>query len=249
MSLEELRNSHHLIDPHSKILYCYIAKNACTTTKFHFLKKIMAQTGESISNVEFQRNLHLIAERYHMTEIPADGFEGYFRFCIVRHPYARLVSAYLQKFVRQAVLSGYVRRLIREHGPHGNIQEFTFSDFVTCLAHAEVNELDEHWMPQHKHLIDNIDYELIPMESLSTHVRLNEIYNGAFETYKLNSIQYDEDLTSGAHLIGASKLKEQFRKTGCFPNWKSFFTDEIESRILDEYGPDLTLYEKANYAV
>ena len=176
MILLKFKRTHHLIDPYHRILYCYVAKNACSTVKFHFLKKKFGAGGVAISDEDVNRQVHSLAKNQTVAEIPNDLFADHYSFFIVRHPYSRIASAFLEKFVQRKTLPQYARKLMLEGDAGDDPDAWSFSDFVLSIARAKVESLNEHWMPQYLHVIEGIDYDFIPMESFSTHRRLTELY-------------------------------------------------------------------------
>jgi hypothetical protein len=67
---------------------------------------------------------------------------GYFRFAVVRNPYARLLSAYLDKVAGKAK----ERKLIEKNLEKKPDDEISFGEFIDAIVDKRIH--DPHWMPQ-----------------------------------------------------------------------------------------------------
>lgn len=71
-----------------------------------------------------------------------------YRFCFVRHPFSRLLSAYYEKIQRGKNQKATVLKTLR--GTADNLDvEISFSDFVDAVYRQSLTEMDFHWYPQH----------------------------------------------------------------------------------------------------
>lgn len=68
--------------------------------------------------------------------------DGFFRFAVVRNPYVRLLSAYLDKVARRIK----ERKLVEKALNRGPDDEISFADFIDAVIDARIH--DPHWMPQ-----------------------------------------------------------------------------------------------------
>ncbi|WP_425410208.1 glycosyltransferase [Hyphococcus sp.] len=244
MFFNQFRRSHHLIDPRNKILYCYIAKNACSTVKFHFLKKKLRSEGDDISEDELNARIHVLAKEHSIAKRGLKNLDDYYAFCIIREPRSRIASAFLDKFVQSKNLPGYARKLIDEFG-HGKTPDtWTFSDFIEALAQSDLESFNEHWMPQYLHPAGEISYDFIPMENFSTHPGLREHYGDLSVNVRSHSLQYNDD-GKPAHETPVQKLKDDFERLGVVPKWGAFCQPELDGAIRDIFGPDFELYAHA----
>ncbi|MEQ8652849.1 MAG: sulfotransferase family protein [Kiloniellales bacterium] len=71
-----------------------------------------------------------------------------FRFCFVRHPFSRLLSAYYEKIQRNKHQKASVLRTLRRNADDQNT-EISFSEFVNAVYRQPLSEMDFHWYPQH----------------------------------------------------------------------------------------------------
>lgn len=100
---------------------------------------------------------------------------SWFRFCFVREPYSRLLSAYTQKVMDLTSPWVGFRESIREHAgyptPPGVAPGTVgFGDFVRYIGEQDDGDRDGHWRSQVGTLhIDRIDYDFIGRMESFTH--------------------------------------------------------------------------------
>lgn len=90
---------------------------------------------------------------------------GVFKFCVVRDPYARLVSCYRDKLEQPSSRRTF-KRMMGDLGlpPHARI---TFCDFVHAIAKLHHSQMNAHFRPQ----VFNTFMDLIPYDEI---VRFDE---------------------------------------------------------------------------
>ena len=72
---------------------------------------------------------------------------SFVKFCFVRHPYSRLLSAYLDKIVRdKGPAKANVLTLL---GGSDLNQEVSFEDFINVICEQPVIQMDDHWRVQY----------------------------------------------------------------------------------------------------
>src|ERR1041385_3041064 len=103
------------------------------------------------------------------------------KFCVVRHPYSRLVSCYRDKLERASNRPGY-RRKLRELGlPRG--RQVSFAEFLAAIAKQSQELMNSHWRIQYYNvLLDMVRYdEIIRYEQLPERLPelITELYTGA----------------------------------------------------------------------
>lgn len=243
MQLDDFRNEHHLYDDHRGVVYCYIAKNACSTFKYHFLKNI-PEIGDVITDARINADLHKIAKKYSSTRNPIGNFQNKYIFAIVRHPLERIASAFLDKFVRHAEVPRYARKLMEHVDAGSDPTAWTFSNFVSALGSAPIEALNEHWMPQYVHFYEDIEYDLVPMEGMADNARLAQIYGDLSGNVREHSLTYG-DVDGPAHDRTVRELRRIREEHGVVPSWRSLVQPALRERLLAVYGPDFALYEQA----
>jgi hypothetical protein len=94
------------------------------------------------------------------------------KFCVVRSPYTRLVSAYLDKICGFQPQREVIADILGLTGAK-RTAAISFTDFVTAVASQPPEEMDPHWRPQKLLLnMPAISYDLVlRTEALDTGIR------------------------------------------------------------------------------
>lgn len=152
-----------------KVVYCPIAKNACSS-----LKRLLVQISDIPRKDEVLKgDIHTQTDDFntgiHLKDLDESSARAalfdpsYFRFVVLRDPASRLLSAYWEKFVvnrmtpanlniTTPVLEGVAQLEGRRvSSPEKGI---TFKQFVNYVSKTEANHLDPHWRPQFKYFED-----------------------------------------------------------------------------------------------
>ena len=250
---------HTLVDPVRGLVYLSIPKNACTLLKATFVMNGPHRAAYLASG----RDIHRFWSSLKKENPPPDSLMSpdYFRFVVLRDPARRLLSAYLEMFVRNRhnntpEIAWHVTRTVREtqaalgisHNPERSI---SFAEFVRFLSRADDLDCDVHWMPQvclagrnlgiydHVGRVDRLD------ETMSL---LTSRFGMTPETSMLPH-----------HLLGAaheatycetSALKNPFdalpreldEYVDGVPMPEQFYTEELKNLILKRYAEDVALY-------
>ena len=90
-----------------------------------------------------------------------------YKFCVTRHPYARLISCFRNKLEPSARGRGFPK-MMRQLGldQHGDLR---FDNFVEAIARQDQIDMNPHWRPQFYNVfMDRINYdEVIPYEEFA----------------------------------------------------------------------------------
>lgn len=142
------------IDKVRSLAFCFISKVASTSVKtlFRDLLGVRANSlNGSMSNWDelhrkFHRQTYRVGPR---TLFMQDGGRSYFKALFVRHPFERLVSAYIDKALRprSEVQWFYQTYWEKIPGVKAENRSPTFSEFVDFVLGTPVREWDEHWSP------------------------------------------------------------------------------------------------------
>ena len=148
---------------------------------------------------------------------------NYFCFTFVRNPYARLLSAYLDKLVNKTGDAKYehVKARIRDLSEKG---EVSFDGFVKYLEVDGVYA-NAHWCPQHK---------LMPLDPKDIH------FIGHVETFS----QDIEELVNrifGASTYAGDKTRTA-GQTSASQRLTDFYTSDLAERVYGLYQDDFSCF-------
>ena len=148
-----------MVIPSLRLMYVPIAKNACST-----LKRMMLDLAGFPANSSAQAHVHECLDFYQtglqLKDWPISDVDrfltapGWFRFAMLRDPLERLVSAYMEKFVRNRLLWGNrvhtapVVTAVQDTSTPNLDEGITFRQFASYIATTPAEQLDPHWRPQ-----------------------------------------------------------------------------------------------------
>ncbi|BAU57015.1 hypothetical protein HH1059_03370 [Halorhodospira halochloris] len=145
-------------------------------------------------------------------------------FTVVRNPYHRTLSAYLQKFARKSNADSWMRRFGGEIKAYGN-GEASFLGFCRFLERGGLLA-NIHWMPQHR-IIEPIGIERID-------------YVGYVESL-------EHDLRTIMDSIGGDSSQLQLQSSGPAPTGaatkcKNYYDDESADIVRRLFAEDFRLF-------
>lgn len=238
-----------------KIVYCPIAKNACSTLKRLIAELSDVANKENILEGDIHSNTDLYktglqVKDYHVSEAEKILVgPGYFRFAVLRNPSSRLLSAYWEKFVlnREDEANLEHTRSIIEAVQIKNKKisfdssvEINFSDFVNAVTSYCPEELDPHWKPQYTYL-RGVEYDaLYNQENMRRlYQDLSSIAGRDVSPKSFNV----SNSGSGMHINNA-----MFMLPGELLKYKnvskeSFFNPDINRKVADFFKEDFALLE------
>tara|TARA_R110001599_G_scaffold145321_1_gene327604 strand:+ start:55537 stop:56751 length:1215 start_codon:yes stop_codon:yes gene_type:complete len=237
-----------------KLFYIPVAKCACTS-----LKSMMVRlAGIDRPEVAVELGVHFVTDRFttgvqlkdqtidHAREILAS--DDYFKFSVIRDPFERIISAYLEKFVykrhnqRNLMHTRPVISAIQGRADIDLDRGVSFDEFVTFILNQDPFELDPHWRPQHLYLRG--------VKHISRIFRLENI--AQLEQYLLRekgiTIKLGHDNKTGrsdTHLQQASSLTAgELDRAGPI-NPDSFLASGLGDAMRAYYREDFALYDSA----
>lgn len=122
----------------SNTIYSFIPRNACSTLRLSLAIANGCIESPQDFNWIHQNNSTFIAD------LPSLATASY-TFTILRCPYARLASTYLDKIVNRDREAWHFLDLLKRET---NIQDLTFEKFINALIHLQVRKGKIHWRPQ-----------------------------------------------------------------------------------------------------
>ncbi len=235
-----------LVNQTHKILYCPIEKNSCT----FFKRLLLLQSPFADLFLASELDPHnFLKQTGLMRPETVDPFihDDYLRFVVVREPIGRIVSAYMNKFVRSRrykVALKLTESYRQQMGqPYDEGQLLTFSEFVRHISQQNDANMDVHWRPQSDFVRNEIDLfqykvtlEKIPAFTAVLSRRMG-IELDASKTANQNHYgSYSNDLD--LHLTAP----EDLRKLEYVPDTKSLVTPELMEILNSRYSKDIELY-------
>ncbi|XP_065183773.1 carbohydrate sulfotransferase 14-like [Sycon ciliatum] len=145
--------NHLIVEPNTRMIYCYVPKVACTNWKNTF-RRLQSPNYDLPEWTEHNEGMKLLST-YPRKQAEL-MLRTYFKFVFVRHPLSRLISAFRDKFTNEPYMKErYGVNIIkecREAPTNGKVtgDDVTFSEFVCYLLRHPVEEFNEHWMPAYK---------------------------------------------------------------------------------------------------
>lgn len=237
----EWPESEYLVDWRRKFLYCPIAKVACSSIKRWFL----ALNDERLAP---GRDEHVAVQRHRLRELSAVsawqvlGDPSFFRFTFVRNPWARLVSAYLNKFLGPTVFAQRIAARLRPRsalatGPEA-IVDVTFAEFVQFLTRGNPLRFDVHWRPQHCYLQDHQFDFIGRFEHLrEDFASLQERLGTDVPLTRCNATRYQCSGTEGQLVV--DHTPRQLLAMGELPGYRQFYTAELSDTVGRLYATDI----------
>jgi hypothetical protein len=167
---------------------------------------------------------------------------GYVKFAVVRDPFDRLVSAYLEKFVVNRAHPGnqfHTRNVIaaiagrRSPAPQDFERSISFAEFVDYVIAQPPESLDPHWCPQYLYLRSAI-HRVFRLEDLHGVTALLGGGVGVLNTTRAN----------------LRPLPKAYRLTACELPYtdiatESFYDSRLTRQVESYFALDFTLREAA----
>ena len=154
-----------MVSETNKLFYIPVAKCACTS-----LKSMMVNLAAvDRPDIATELGVHLVTDRFNtgvqLKDKPIDkarkilASDQYFKFSVIRDPFQRLVSAYMEKFVYKRHGDRnllHTRAVISAAQGTDDIdldQGISFDQFLAYILSQDPFELDPHWRPQHHYFL------------------------------------------------------------------------------------------------
>ena len=249
-----------LINHKHKIIYCPIPKNACTL----FKTMMVEHSSDRERYYNSQENIHHYASSRRDTAVALDSSDyltnpNYFKFAILRNPFERLVSAYLDKIVKHEIPELFAQKFIKK------VQQFlkkdydlkksiSFQEFIQYLAKTEDYDLNEHWQTQSYFL----GRELLEFDYFGQFEKLDQVVKDLENKFKFTitidvtkNHNRDDHITKYINDITTKKYQEKYpQELRCFqleyhsfPEPKSFYSPELIELVKIRFAQDIELYQ------
>ena len=248
-----------LINHKYKIIYCPIPKNACTLFKSMMVEH--SKDRERYRNS--QEDIHHYASARKDTAVAVDNLDylthpDYFKFAIIRNPFERLVSAYLDKIVKHEIPEVFAQELIKKvqhflNKDYDLEKSISFQDLLYYLVATKDYNLNEHWRSQSSLL----GRELLKFDYLGQFEQLDKVIEDLENKFKFkittnvsqnhnknNHItNYIGNVISGEFYTKYPQELRDFKLTNNgFPEAKYFYNSELMKLVNIRFAQDIQLY-------
>ena len=217
-------------------VYSFIPKNGCST-----LRLSVAVANGCIEGIEQGHWIHQNNHTFNPTL--AEAAKSTYQFVILRCPFRRLASVFLDKFVAKEPPAWAYRDLLERRI---ELDDLTFTDFVLSLRQSQVFKSDIHWRPQ-------VDFLLY--ENYSDYFAL-ENFPKVKKTLKekINLDIVDARSLTEHGITGLTLLEEQdyshmsafdiavLKRKGLCPHPGKLYTPELIDIVKSLYADDFSLY-------
>lgn len=240
------KNSKHLFSSEfalvfyeKSVVYSMIPKNACSTMR---LTLAMANGCiEGPKNIDWIHNNNDAFRASLRDLVSARG-----AFVILRCPYRRLVSTFLDKFVATDRVAWNYQELMNRSV---DLETISFEDFVTSLTRPMVLNGDMHWRPQVDFLVykEYDDYLCVEDFGRACETLLGK-YGILVEDARnltghglttLKKISSDNFSATPVHELSGMRRKHE-----C-PDYENMYTKEIRDIVTNLFATDIEMYVKS----
>lgn len=209
-----------LVNHDKKLLIGWSRKCACGTVKKWFCDFSGIYVPEEVSIHDYIRN-----NKQLLGIEPSFNYREYTKVLVIRNPYARLVSGYVDKVVFSGTL---------------NVAE-TFGEFVDKLVKGKIK--NSHFFLQTGEDFIHLKWNyVIKQESLKFGFdRLNNHFGIEIPLNRLGAMKKKDPKYSGekpAYLLDIEEVKEYN------PEWWFYYNNQIQSRIFSYYKRDFEYFRK-----
>ena len=251
-----------LINRERRFIYCFVPKVACSSLKRWFARVAGIAAEDVVPNIH-----EFVSRNFSLARVPSREADKllrsseYYRFAFMRNPFARFVSAYLNKIVvpegpglapikrvQRGPLWDVPRRIRFELGrlsPRGSVdfqRGITFRQFVHHVVNTRSpGRLDTHWRPQSL-LLGEVQFDFLGlMENMRPdfeHVCRRLGLESELPVSNFSRIGDNE----GPADCYADWSTSQLRALPSYPPFERFYTTELKEVVLRLYRQDWTTF-------
>jgi hypothetical protein len=231
-----------LYSPKFKYIAYFCAKSGCSSLRNLFIDM---HKNELPENVQRNLTIHNAKDSFQLPDNVNIG--PLKKYIMVRNPYTRVVSMYMNKFIGP---SGHIKRSMREKNIENPIKGESFLSFLKLLKHLKknnlLNKVDGHCYEQVHALPEkNDDIEVIKLENIED--ELTGFYKRSFQTQELYNKSERMFNKNNMH-INKTKTKENGPKNvtnheflddkAVAPPYEAFYNAEARDLVFEIYNQD-----------
>ena len=226
-----------------KVVYSFIPKNGCTTLR----ASIAATNGFMNKETLNENNINWIHNNtYSFSTTLPELICSTYKFTVLRCPYDRLISLFLDKFVDKTQVAW---NFYKQSNNKYNLNDLTFNNFVDYLyTHPNIMQGDIHWRRQSDFLVYKNYDQYFDFANFS------EIKKTLLEVFPINFID-SRDVTqhgrekltpiAGKDFSNAPNIELlNLKLSGYIPSNESMINTEIKNKIQSIYKKDFDLLDK-----
>ncbi|WP_291748093.1 sulfotransferase family 2 domain-containing protein [Bauldia sp.] len=233
-----LARRHALTIYQANAIYSFIPKNACSTMRYSLAIDNGFIEGPSQINWIHQNNDAFVANN-------REAMLASFSFIILRCPYRRIYSAYMDKLVDMDIQSWELHR-ISQYLVHPH--ELSFVDFVSMLRKPGILNANVHWRPQSAFQLFK-EYDVYySVEDFGACVRdlkerIGFVVHDArpLTAHSISELEKIDDGAGYANMTAFEILR--MKKEGRIPSEKAVYSDEMIAAVSEIYRQDIELYK------
>lgn len=235
-----------------KVIYFPIPKSACT-----LFATTLALHDESTRDYDpVKEGIHHYRFRTRKLALEDMSYlcrDDYFKFTIIRDPYTRLLSAYLDKIVKPYKIAAERAAKSKTLNPlYGHsLDELSFDSLIHFLARVPDYAIEKHWRPQHTF------FRNVSLDYIGCFEHMNDACAVMLNRYGINVTRdvaplvfspkrtgYTDavDTTNTGELSGLSP--EQLIELSEFPGVDAFYNPELRAMVERRFSRDLALYRR-----
>ena len=250
-----------LVDTEKRLVYVPILKNACTQLKTSFVLNSRHRAEFLASRLP----IHVFCANLMAALAPVETIlaPDHFRFVVLRDPFRRLLSAYLDKVVRtwrnqhtylrfnllQETIAG-AQRLAGV--PYDPLRSISFEEFVHYLADADDTACNLHWLPQYRFAGRDLGiyHHVGKVERLAdTHALLADRFGYRTETWpevprpspRRHTTRYSPDARLAAPHLALPRELDAHEDS--LPEPDRFYTPTLRQMVAKRFAEDVALYD------
>tara|TARA_B110000438_G_C15676560_1_gene590454 strand:+ start:201 stop:1019 length:819 start_codon:yes stop_codon:yes gene_type:complete len=223
----------------SKSIYSFIPKCACSTMRLS-----IAIANGLISDKSKINWIHSNNETFSANL--KDLVTADFTFVILRNPFLRIASTYLDKIVNTTFDQARVKESLLKIYSDINVDELTFKKFIELISINDTLRKDIHWQPQSDFLVYE-NYDLyVQFENFKAQQNLIEekcnlkIYDARNLTLHGNDIF--NQINDKNHTNTKPSEIAELRKMKNTPSLKSLYDKETKEMVTKLFLSDIRLY-------
>jgi Sulfotransferase family len=231
---------HLYVYPKLRLAYTYTPKNACTSFKRTFGRAQGWLSDDSPAAHDMTVSWWLSG----LARYPSSDE----RILVVRDPFDRVLSAYLNRFLTSdAAAAGHAMRtgLGDSLAAGATKDDVTFQDFVGYLSRTPGKLLNEHWRPQSDFLLGSYT-RLLRFEHLAEDTQFLSQRGLSLQQARGHSTSaLRQDLGAGWGTAPAKRLRRMRQRRGVLPTADNMYDEHLRAMVEDRYACDVELFHRA----